>query len=109
MPDPGGAIALASQGKNHGWAMFIMYSFSLGVASLILKLGYGTGNILRRHRTSVKMISRVAQPALGAAFFIGWNSASVQPAPQYENLGAGRIARMAFGPLRINLTNRNLI
>ncbi len=70
MPDPGGAIALASQGKNHGWAMFIMYSFSLGVASLILKLGYGTGNILRRHRTSVKMISRVAQPALGAAFLL---------------------------------------
>jgi cytochrome c biogenesis protein CcdA len=69
-PTLGGAIALASQGKNLGWATVIMSSFSLGVASLILGLGYGIHNILRRHHTSVKMISRVAQPALGAAFLL---------------------------------------
>jgi cytochrome c-type biogenesis protein len=69
-PTLGGAIALASQGENLGWATVIMSSFSLGVASLILGLGYGTRNILRHHRTSVQMMSRVAKPALGAAFLL---------------------------------------
>ena len=48
----------------------IMSSFSLGVASLILGLGYGTRNLLHRHRTSVQMMFLVAQPALGAAFLL---------------------------------------
>ncbi|MDG2405534.1 MAG: cytochrome c biogenesis CcdA family protein [Paracoccaceae bacterium] len=69
-PTLGGAIALASQGENLSWAIVIMSSFSLGVASLILGLGYGTRNILRHHRTSIQMISSVAQPVLGAVFLL---------------------------------------
>jgi hypothetical protein len=47
-----------------------MSSFSLGVASLIFGLEYCTRNMLRSHRTSLQMMSRVAQPALGAAFLL---------------------------------------
>ena len=75
----GGAIALASQGENLGWATVIISSFSLGVASLILGLGYGTRNILRRHRKSVKMMSRVAQPALRAAFLLVGTALAFKP------------------------------
>lgn len=45
-PTLGGAIALAGQGENLGWATAIMTAFAMGVSTLILALAYGARRLL---------------------------------------------------------------
>lgn len=63
-PTLGGAIALASQGKNLGWAFVIMVMFALGVSTLILAIGYGL------RATALRKFANVSRPVLGVAFLL---------------------------------------
>lgn len=69
-PTLGGAISLASQGQNLFWAFSIMVSFALGVSSVIVALGYGTGEAIRRRQSSLKSIAAKAKPIMGSAFVL---------------------------------------
>ncbi|MBV7379717.1 cytochrome c biogenesis CcdA family protein [Maritimibacter dapengensis] len=63
-PTLGGAIALASQGENLGWAFVIMVMFALGVSTLILAIGYGL------RATALRKFANVSRPVLGVAFLL---------------------------------------
>lgn len=65
-PTLGGAIALAATGQSLGWATAIMVSFALGVATIILALGYGTQSLLARHRGTLQTLALRARPIMGA-------------------------------------------
>jgi cytochrome c biogenesis protein CcdA len=67
-PTLGGAISLASQGQNLGWAGAIMAAFALGVATVILALGYGTRSLLVRHRSTLRRLAEKAKPIMGFVF-----------------------------------------
>jgi len=69
-PTLGGAISLASQGKDLGWAFLIMLSFGLGISSVIVVLGYGTGQAIRRRQKSLQGLAKRAKPILGIAFLL---------------------------------------
>ncbi|CUH63454.1 thiol:disulfide interchange protein precursor [Thalassovita gelatinovora] len=69
-PTLGGAIALAAQGSNLGWAAAIMISFALGVSSIILVLGYGARGMLNRHKPVMRALAERARPLMGAVFII---------------------------------------
>ena len=69
-PTLGGAISLASQGQSLGWALAIMNSFALGVASVILALGYVARSALQRRKALMQRIAQRARPILGAVFVI---------------------------------------
>lgn len=69
-PTLGGAISLASQGQHLFWAFAIMLSFALGVSSVIVVLGYGTGEAIRRRQTSLRSLAAKAKPIMGAAFVL---------------------------------------
>ena len=45
-----------------------MTAFALGVATLILALGYGARGLLHRHRATMRRLAVVARPLLGAIF-----------------------------------------
>lgn len=49
-PTLGGAMALASQGKNLWWTGAIMASFALGVSVVILLLSYGTREVVGKRK-----------------------------------------------------------
>jgi cytochrome c biogenesis protein CcdA len=66
-PTLGGAIALASQGESLGFAFLLMLSFSLGVATVMLALGYGGREIIRRRRDLLMRVSSYAAPVMGVA------------------------------------------
>ncbi len=67
-PTLGGAISLASQGQSLAWAGAIMAAFAMGVATVILALGYGTRSLLARHRTTLRGIADKAKPIMGVVF-----------------------------------------
>jgi cytochrome c biogenesis protein CcdA len=67
-PTLGGAISLASQGQNLGWAGAIMAAFAAGVATLILALGYGARAAILRRRALLQGLAERSRPLLGAVF-----------------------------------------
>ena len=67
-PTLGGAIALASQGENLIWAMAIMVAFSLGVSTLILGLGFGARETLRKRTQALKGLAEKSKPIMGIVF-----------------------------------------
>ncbi len=69
-PTLGGAISLASQGADLGWAFLIMLSFGLGVSSVILALGYGTQEAIRRRQSSMRGLAEKAKPIMGVTFLL---------------------------------------
>ena len=69
-PTLGGAISLASQGESLGWALAIMVSFALGVASVILALGYGARSALMKRKEMMQKIAERGRPVLGAVFVL---------------------------------------
>jgi len=69
-PTLGGAISLASQGKNLGWAFLIMLSFGLGISTVIVALGYGTQEAIRRRQDSMRGLAHRAKPIMGITFVL---------------------------------------
>lgn len=69
-PTLGGAISLASQGQNLFWVFLIMLSFALGVSSVILILGYGTGEAIRKRQHTLRGLANKAKPIMGITFLL---------------------------------------
>ncbi|MFQ5438098.1 MAG: cytochrome c biogenesis CcdA family protein [Paracoccaceae bacterium] len=69
-PTLGGAISLAAQGDNLLWATAIMASFSLGVGTIILALGYGTRGVVRRRQDGMRRMAGAARPIMGGLFLL---------------------------------------
>lgn len=69
-PTLGGAISLASQGESLGRATAIMVAFALGVATIVIGLGYGARGLLQRNRELMRRLAEVSRPLLGAIFVI---------------------------------------
>lgn len=69
-PTLGGAISLASQGANLGWAFLVMLSFGLGVSTVIIALGYGTQEAIRRRQNSMRGLAQKAKPIMGVTFLL---------------------------------------
>ncbi|MEO1640955.1 MAG: cytochrome c biogenesis CcdA family protein [Pseudomonadota bacterium] len=67
-PTLGGAIALASAGENLGWAAATMFSFALGISTVIVLLAFGAQNVLQRRRDMLRAISGRARAAMGLIF-----------------------------------------
>ena len=67
-PTLGGAISLASQGQSLLWAGAIMAAFAIGVATVILALGYGARSLVMRHRSSLRHLAERAKPIMGVIF-----------------------------------------
>ncbi|MEM7683904.1 MAG: cytochrome c biogenesis CcdA family protein [Pseudomonadota bacterium] len=67
-PTLGGAIALASQGENLGWAMLIMIFFALGVSTLILGIGLGAREAIRTRANALRGLAERSKPILGVTF-----------------------------------------
>lgn len=67
-PTLGGAISLASQGKNLAWAGAIMLAFAVGVSTVIFGLAYGARAALQRRRALMRKIAEKAKPAMGVVF-----------------------------------------
>ncbi|WP_284265220.1 cytochrome c biogenesis CcdA family protein [Roseicyclus amphidinii] len=71
-PTLGGAISLASQGDDLLRAFTIMVGFALGIGSVMVALGYGARQALRRHMGALQRLARASRPILGAVFlFVG--------------------------------------
>ena len=56
-PTLGGAIALASSGESLIWAFLIMVAFALGVSTLILGIGMGGQNLIRKRTNALRGIA----------------------------------------------------
>ncbi|MBX2868117.1 MAG: cytochrome c biogenesis CcdA family protein [Acidiferrobacterales bacterium] len=69
-PTLGGAISLASQGEDLFWVFAIMSSFALGVSSVILALGYGTREAIRRRQAQFRGLAERAKPIMGGVFLM---------------------------------------
>ncbi|MFK7996638.1 MAG: cytochrome c biogenesis CcdA family protein [Granulosicoccus sp.] len=69
-PTLGGAISLASQGQNLSWAFLIMLSFGLGISTVIVALGYGTGQAVRKRKDRLQGLAEKAKPLLGITFLL---------------------------------------
>jgi len=67
-PTLGGAIALASQGQNLGYAGLIMVFFALGVSTLIIGLGLGAREAIRTRAQALRGIAERSKPILGVTF-----------------------------------------
>jgi len=67
-PTLGGAIALASQGQNLGYAALVMTFFALGVSTLILGLGFGARGAIRSRAQSLRGLAERSKPILGVTF-----------------------------------------
>lgn len=67
-PTLGGAIALASQGENLLRAGSIMVAFALGVATIVIALGYGAQSVIRSRRDKLVALSAYARPIAGGIF-----------------------------------------
>lgn len=67
-PTLGGAISLASQGENLGYATAIMLAFAIGVSTIILALGYGARGALQRNQALMRKIAVTARPIMGIVF-----------------------------------------
>lgn len=69
-PTLGGAISLASQGKDLLWAFAIMSSFALGVSSVILALGYGTRKAIGIRQKNLHGIAARAKPIMAITYLV---------------------------------------
>ena len=69
-PTLGGAIALAYQGENLLRATGIMAAFALGISTIILLLGYGAGNAIRKRRDLMRKIADKSKPVMGGVFVL---------------------------------------
>ncbi|MEM6478895.1 MAG: cytochrome c biogenesis CcdA family protein [Pseudomonadota bacterium] len=69
-PTLGGAIALASQGQNLGYVTLIMAFFALGVSTLILGLGLGAREAIRRRTQALRSLAERSKMIIGATFII---------------------------------------
>ena len=67
-PTLGGAISLASQGRDLPSAAASMAAFALGVSTVMLALGYGTRAVLQRRQALMRRIALRAKPILGGVF-----------------------------------------
>ncbi|MEM0898364.1 MAG: cytochrome c biogenesis CcdA family protein [Pseudomonadota bacterium] len=67
-PTLGGAISLAAQGQGLVWPGVIMFAFSLGVASIILALGYGAREAIAKRQQRFAAIADKSKPILGVVF-----------------------------------------
>lgn len=67
-PTLGGAIALASQGENLGYVTLIMIFFALGVSTLIVGLGLGAREAIRRRAQQLRGLAERSKPILGVTF-----------------------------------------
>ena len=67
-PTLGGAIALASQGDNLGYVALIMMAFALGVSTLIIGLGLGAREAIRRRAQALRGLAERSKPILGVTF-----------------------------------------
>ncbi len=67
-PTLGGAIALASQGESMGKALAIMIFFALGVSTLILAIGFGAREAIRKRANSLRAIAERSKPIMGGVF-----------------------------------------
>jgi cytochrome c biogenesis protein CcdA len=67
-PTLGAAIGLAAQSETAGRAAIVMTAFSLGAATPILALAYGSRQAIFARRDLVARVSRIAKPLMGAAF-----------------------------------------
>jgi cytochrome c-type biogenesis protein len=67
-PTLDGAISLASQGQSLPWAGAIMAAFAIGVATVILALGYGARSLVMRNRSGLRRLAEQAKPIMGAIF-----------------------------------------
>lgn len=69
-PTLGGAISMASQGKSLGWAFLIMLSFGLGISTVIVALGYGTQEAIKRRQHSMRGLAQRARTIMGIIFLL---------------------------------------
>jgi len=69
-PTLGGAISLASQGENLSWAFLIMLSFGFGISTVIIALGYGTQEAIKRRQHSMRGLAQRAKPIMGLIFLL---------------------------------------
>lgn len=69
-PTLGGAIALASSGNDMIWAASIMFSFALGVSTVILVLGALSREALMRNRERMQNLSQMARPIMGGMLIL---------------------------------------
>ena len=67
-PTLGGAIALASQSENLGYVTLIMSFFALGVSTIILVLGLGAREAMRKRANALQGLAARSKPILGITF-----------------------------------------
>lgn len=67
-PTLGGAIALASQGESLGYVTAIMSAFALGVSTLIIGLGMGAREAIRKRANLLRSLAERSKPILGVTF-----------------------------------------
>jgi cytochrome c biogenesis protein CcdA len=66
-PTLGAAIGLAAQSETAGRAAMVMAMFSIGAATPILALAYGSRQAILARRDLLARTSRIAKPLMGAA------------------------------------------
>lgn len=67
-PTLGGAIALASQGESLGYVTVIMSFFALGVSTIIIGLGLGAREAIRKRANILRSLAEKSKPILGVTF-----------------------------------------
>jgi len=61
---------MASQGENLFWAFLIMLSFGLGISTVIVVLGYGTQEAIKKRQNSLRGLAHRAKPIMGSIFIL---------------------------------------
>jgi cytochrome c biogenesis protein CcdA len=69
-PTLGGAIGLAAQGENLLFAFAIMAMFSLGAATIMLGLTYGTRSLIASRRQALNWLMPHAKTVLGVGLIV---------------------------------------
>ncbi|HSF91504.1 MAG TPA: cytochrome c biogenesis CcdA family protein [Paracoccaceae bacterium] len=69
-PTLGGAIALAYQGTQLGFAAGVMFSFALGISSVMLLLAYGTQSAIRGRQSKLRVLAAKSKPIMGWALLL---------------------------------------
>lgn len=69
-PTLGGAISLAYQGKDLPFATDIMAAFALGISTIILLLGYGARETIRKRAGAMRVLAGKAKPIMGITFVL---------------------------------------
>ncbi len=69
-PTLGGAISLASQGEQLSFALAVMIFFALGVSTVIIVLGYGTREAIKKRQTQLRWLAERAKPIMGVSFIL---------------------------------------